>query len=202
MRQSLWLLSLGVSMLASAAQAAPYMIVGNDEKLVWDDQGKPVLSASGRDSVLIIDLADPETPKISANLPIKNSSVGPPVGAPSAARPPQRGLTPDICASPCSCAGTTNGHGKRSLGNAIGRSCSGHGRDRCSWLGLAPPTGAVAGVRLGADPGVRGALDVARLVELQEVCGRDRIRRRVTAAPTPTAITAMGIGSPMKTKGV
>ncbi|WP_262269847.1 hypothetical protein [Microvirga yunnanensis] len=57
MRQSLWLLSLGVSMFASVVQAAPYMIVGNDEKLVWDDQGKPVLSPAGRDSVLIIDLA-------------------------------------------------------------------------------------------------------------------------------------------------
>ncbi|WP_262299433.1 YncE family protein [Microvirga sesbaniae] len=78
MRQSLWLLSLGVSMFASVVQAAPYMIVGNDEKLVWDDQGKPVLSPSGRDSILIIDLADPEMPKISASLPIKNSIVGPP----------------------------------------------------------------------------------------------------------------------------
>jgi DNA-binding beta-propeller fold protein YncE len=86
MRQSLWLLSLGVSMFASAVQAAPYMIVGNDEKIVWDDQGKPVLSPSSRDSVLIIDLADPEMPKISANLPIKNSIVGPPVNV---------ALTPD-----------------------------------------------------------------------------------------------------------
>ena len=86
MRQSLWLLSLGVSMFASVVQAAPYMIVGNDEKLVWDEQGKPVLSPSGRDSILIIDLADPEMPKISANLPIKNSIVGPPVNV---------ALTPD-----------------------------------------------------------------------------------------------------------
>jgi DNA-binding beta-propeller fold protein YncE len=66
-------------MLAGAAQAAPYMIVGNDEKLVWDDQGKPVLSAPGRDSVLILDLAEPEAPKVVANLPVKNSIVGPPV---------------------------------------------------------------------------------------------------------------------------
>ncbi|WP_245435654.1 YncE family protein [Microvirga calopogonii] len=86
MRQSLWLLSLGVSMFSSAVQAAPYMIVGNDEKLVWDDQGKPVLSPAGRDSILIIDLADPEMPKISASLPIKNSIVGPPVNV---------ALTPD-----------------------------------------------------------------------------------------------------------
>jgi DNA-binding beta-propeller fold protein YncE len=55
------------------------MIVGNDEKLLWDDDGKPVLSAPGKDSVLIVDLANPEDPKIVANLPLKNSIVGPPV---------------------------------------------------------------------------------------------------------------------------
>jgi DNA-binding beta-propeller fold protein YncE len=61
------------------AHAKPFMIVGNDEKLMWDDDGKPVLSAPGRDSVLIVDLADPENPKIVATLPLKNSIVGPPV---------------------------------------------------------------------------------------------------------------------------
>jgi DNA-binding beta-propeller fold protein YncE len=87
MRQGLYVLSLTVvSTLVSMAQAAPYMIVGNDEKLVWDDQGKPVLSAPGRDSVLILDLADPESPKIIANLSVKNSIVGPPVNV---------ALTPD-----------------------------------------------------------------------------------------------------------
>ena len=80
MRQGLSILCLtAASMLAGPAQAAPYMIVGNDEKLVWDDQGKPVLSAPGRDSVLILDLAEPEAPKVVANLPVKNSIVGPPV---------------------------------------------------------------------------------------------------------------------------
>ena len=62
-----------------AAHAAPLMIVGNDEKILWDDQFKPILSAPGRDSVLIVDLADPLNPKIVANLPLKNSVVGPPV---------------------------------------------------------------------------------------------------------------------------
>src|SRR5713101_6405313 len=65
--------SLGV------ARSAPLMIVGNDEKLLWDDQSKPLLSAPGRDSVLIVDLADPLNPKVVANLPLKNSVVGPPV---------------------------------------------------------------------------------------------------------------------------
>jgi DNA-binding beta-propeller fold protein YncE len=38
-----------------------------------------VLSPSGRDNVVIVDLAEPEAPKIVANLPLKNSIVGPPV---------------------------------------------------------------------------------------------------------------------------
>ena len=61
------------------AHAAPFMIVGNDEKLVVDDDGKPILSAPGKDSVVILDLADPENPKTVANLPLKNSVIGPPV---------------------------------------------------------------------------------------------------------------------------
>jgi DNA-binding beta-propeller fold protein YncE len=62
-----------------AARAAPFLIVGNDEKILWDDAGKPVLSPPGKDSVVILDLADPLDPKIVANLPLKNSIVGPPV---------------------------------------------------------------------------------------------------------------------------
>jgi DNA-binding beta-propeller fold protein YncE len=55
------------------------MIVGLDEKLLWDDDGKPILSAPGKDQVLIVDVADPESPKIVGSLPLKNSVVGPPV---------------------------------------------------------------------------------------------------------------------------
>src|SRR5487761_1989040 len=77
-------LSLGAAaLLCSAglnlAHAKPFMIVGIDEKVVWDDDGKTVLSAPGKDSVLIVDLADPEKPKIAATLPLENSVVGPPV---------------------------------------------------------------------------------------------------------------------------
>ncbi len=60
-------------------QAAPFMIVGNDEKLAFDDSGKAILSLPGKDSVLIVDLANPLSPKIIANLQLKNSVVGPPV---------------------------------------------------------------------------------------------------------------------------
>src|SRR5262252_10125791 len=62
-----------------SAHAAPLLIVGNDEKLLWDDDGKPIVSANGKDTVQIIDLANPESPKVLATLPLKNSVVGPPV---------------------------------------------------------------------------------------------------------------------------
>lgn len=78
-------LSLGAAVLLSgagflnAALAKPFMIVGLDEKIVWDDDGKPILSAPGKDQVLIVDVANPENPRIVASLPLKNSVVGPPV---------------------------------------------------------------------------------------------------------------------------
>jgi DNA-binding beta-propeller fold protein YncE len=77
-------ISLGAAILPCSsnlnpALAKPFMIVGNDEKVSWDDDGKVVLSAAGKDSVLIVDLANPESPKIVATLPLKNSIVGPPV---------------------------------------------------------------------------------------------------------------------------
>src|SRR5436309_12648810 len=61
------------------ANAKQVTIVGIDEKLLWDDDGKPLLSAPGKDHVLLVDLANPESPKIIATLPLKNSIVGPPV---------------------------------------------------------------------------------------------------------------------------
>jgi DNA-binding beta-propeller fold protein YncE len=77
-------LSLGTAILFcsasfSPALAKPFMIVGLDEKVLWDDDGKTVLSQPGKDSVLLVDLADPENPKIAATLPLENSVVGPPV---------------------------------------------------------------------------------------------------------------------------
>jgi DNA-binding beta-propeller fold protein YncE len=65
--------------LFNPALAKPLMIVGLDEKLWWDDDGKVVLRPPGKDQVLIVDMADPENPKIVVSLPLKNSVVGPPV---------------------------------------------------------------------------------------------------------------------------
>ena len=64
--------------VASAARAAPFMIVGDDEKPGTDAAGKPVVNPTGDDAVLIVDLANPEAPKIAATLKLENSIVGPP----------------------------------------------------------------------------------------------------------------------------
>jgi DNA-binding beta-propeller fold protein YncE len=75
--------ALATTMLCGAAvtsaHAKPFMIVGIDEKVTWDNDGKTILAAPGKDSVLIVDLANPEDPKIVATLPLENSVVGPPV---------------------------------------------------------------------------------------------------------------------------
>jgi len=71
--------ALVVFMIGQAAFAAPFMIVGNDEKLTWAEHGKGVVHPTGKDTVLIVDLANPEDPKIAATLDLENSVVGPPV---------------------------------------------------------------------------------------------------------------------------
>ncbi len=58
---------------------AEMMIVGNDQKVTWDDAGKVVTSAPGDDSISIVDIGtDPGAPKIVASLPLMNSVFGPP----------------------------------------------------------------------------------------------------------------------------
>ena len=77
-------LSLGAAILFCSASfnrahAAPFMIVGDDEKPGTDPQGKPIVNPTGSDEVLIVDLVNPEAPKIVAALKLENSVVGPPV---------------------------------------------------------------------------------------------------------------------------
>ena len=70
--------ALALLAAASAAQAAPFMIVGNDEKAGFDAAGKAMVNPTGNDTVSIVDLAKPEDPKIVATLALENSIVGPP----------------------------------------------------------------------------------------------------------------------------
>jgi DNA-binding beta-propeller fold protein YncE len=70
------------SVLCLAAAAAPVfaqqMIVGIDQKVWWDDEGKIVLSAPGKDAVAVVDISDRLNPRLVGSLPLINSVFGPP----------------------------------------------------------------------------------------------------------------------------
>jgi len=75
---ALFVVTTAVATLPAAG--AELMIVGNDEKVGWDDAGKPVFSPPGKDTVSIVDIGgDPMAPRVIANLPLMNSIFGPPV---------------------------------------------------------------------------------------------------------------------------
>ncbi len=57
---------------------AQLIIVGVDNKVYWDGEGKPVLSPPGKDAVLVINIADRLNPRIVGSLPLMNSVYGPP----------------------------------------------------------------------------------------------------------------------------
>ncbi len=64
--------------LSTGAAQAQLLISGNDEKQTWDEAGKAVLSAPGKDSLSIIDIRDRAHPRVVASLSLMNSVVGPP----------------------------------------------------------------------------------------------------------------------------
>jgi DNA-binding beta-propeller fold protein YncE len=69
--------------LCASAWALPsgaqHIIVGIDNKVIWDDNGKLVTSAPDKDAVVVLDIADRLNPKIVGTLPLVNSVFGPPV---------------------------------------------------------------------------------------------------------------------------
>jgi DNA-binding beta-propeller fold protein YncE len=68
----------GTGLVLPAVASAELMIVGNDQKISWDDAGKVVTAAPGEDTISIVDINDPENPQIIANLELMNSIFGPP----------------------------------------------------------------------------------------------------------------------------
>jgi DNA-binding beta-propeller fold protein YncE len=68
----------GLLLALPAAAQAQYLLIGDDNKLHWDDAGKPVLTAPGTDEVVIVDIRNREAPKIVASLPLMNTVIGPP----------------------------------------------------------------------------------------------------------------------------
>jgi len=84
MRTLLRLLALpaavGALLMPIHAAQAQLLITGNDEKVSFDENtGKVITHPAGKDTVSIIDIADPAKPKIVANLPLMNTITGPPV---------------------------------------------------------------------------------------------------------------------------
>ncbi|HZT86717.1 MAG TPA: hypothetical protein VFA12_02030 [Stellaceae bacterium] len=70
--------ALMLAVCAAGTARAQLMIVGNDEKPGWDQNGKPILNAPGHDNLTIIDMSKPDALKIVATIPLDNSIVGPP----------------------------------------------------------------------------------------------------------------------------
>ena len=54
------------------------LIVGNDEKQGWDENGKAILREPGNDTLSVIDISKPDAPQITATIPLMNSIAGPP----------------------------------------------------------------------------------------------------------------------------
>ena len=68
----------GLLLGCSAPACAQFLVIGDDNKLHWDDAGKPVFTEPGKDEVLIVDIKNREAPTIVATLPLMNSVIGPP----------------------------------------------------------------------------------------------------------------------------
>src|SRR2546422_1555063 len=73
MRFTLTLLLVVVLALAPRQAPAQLMLVGNDEKVTWDDAGKPVFLPPGKDTVSVVDISNREAPRILVSLPLMNS---------------------------------------------------------------------------------------------------------------------------------
>ncbi len=73
------LLVLAIALTAwPPAALADLMVVGNDEKVVFDGEGNRQFVAPGKDTVSIVDITDREAPRILVSFPLMNSIFGPP----------------------------------------------------------------------------------------------------------------------------
>jgi len=82
MRASVLLGGAAAAVLIGAASTSLFaqtLIVGNDEKQGIDENAKPIFNEPGKDTLSVIDISKPETPRIAATIPLINSVVGPPV---------------------------------------------------------------------------------------------------------------------------
>jgi DNA-binding beta-propeller fold protein YncE len=63
---------------ASSPVCSQILIVGNDEKPGWDENGKSILRDPGHDTLSVIDISKGDMPRITATIPLMNSIAGPP----------------------------------------------------------------------------------------------------------------------------
>jgi DNA-binding beta-propeller fold protein YncE len=54
------------------------LIIGNDEKLGWDESGKQITLEPGHDTVSVIDTSKPDMPQVISTISLTNSIAGPP----------------------------------------------------------------------------------------------------------------------------
>jgi DNA-binding beta-propeller fold protein YncE len=54
------------------------LIIGNDEKLGWDESGKQITLEPGHDTVSVIDISKPDMPQVISTISLTNSIAGPP----------------------------------------------------------------------------------------------------------------------------
>lgn len=73
------LVTLALLLPATSAAQAQFMVVGNDEKVWWDDAGKQLNQPPGKDTIGIYDIKSAAMPKLLATLQLENSIFGPPV---------------------------------------------------------------------------------------------------------------------------
>ncbi|HML10138.1 MAG TPA: hypothetical protein VK432_04705 [Stellaceae bacterium] len=71
------LLAAAYVALGGIANAQQLMIVGNDQKPQFAD-GKVTIGEPGHDTLSVIDISKPATPRIVATIPLDNTIVGPP----------------------------------------------------------------------------------------------------------------------------
>ncbi|MFI5326731.1 MAG: YncE family protein, partial [Candidatus Rokuibacteriota bacterium] len=74
----LTLVLIGLPGCLVAPARADLMVVGNDQKVVFDAEGNRSFVAPGKDTIVIVDLASRESPRIVASFPLMNSIFGPP----------------------------------------------------------------------------------------------------------------------------
>src|SRR5437870_26342 len=72
------LVALTLIATGAAVADAELMIVGNDQKVVFDAEGNRQFVAPGKDTISVVDITDREAPKIVASFPLMNSIFGPP----------------------------------------------------------------------------------------------------------------------------